>query len=106
MAEDFVLALTTCKSEKEVDAIVDAVLKKKLAACCNVLYNVRSKFWWKNKIEEETEAIILMKTKASKVEALKKEVLIKHSYKLPEFIVLPITAGSASYLDWVAKETR
>jgi periplasmic divalent cation tolerance protein len=37
---------------------------------------------------------------------LEKEVKRVHSYEVPEFIVLPIVAGSREYLKWVKENTR
>ncbi len=48
---------------------------------------------------------MLIKTKDTLFERLKKRVIELHSYDVPEVIALGILAGNEKYLDWVEKET-
>jgi periplasmic divalent cation tolerance protein len=43
-----------------------------------------------------------MKTTRTRLAALEKLILAKHPYDTPEFVVLPLAAGSARYLKWLA----
>jgi periplasmic divalent cation tolerance protein len=47
-----------------------------------------------------------MKTSEERVEELQKEVLRLHSYEVPEFVVLPIVAGSEGYLKWLGESVE
>jgi len=47
-----------------------------------------------------------LKTRKSKLAALEKLVLARHPYDTPEFLVLPVSAGSKKYLDWLAAATK
>lgn len=104
--DDFVVAMTTCRDEKEATLITRTVLEKRLAACVNIIEDVVSSYWWDGKIEEAEEVILLIKTKKSAVENLRKEILILHTHKTPEFIVLPIIDGGFKYLEWIDKEVK
>jgi periplasmic divalent cation tolerance protein len=64
---------------------------------------VSSFFWWQNKIEEEKEVLVIMKSKQDLFDKLSKKVQELHSYDVPEVLALPITQGSQSYLDWMKK---
>ena len=104
--EKFVVCLTTVKKGKEGDRIARHLVKKRLVACVNVITGVISRYHWKKKLCRDPEVILLMKTTAGKVKALEKEIRDVHPYELPEFIVLPVAAGSRAYLDWVVESTR
>ena len=46
-----------------------------------------------------------MKARAADVPAVESRVRALHSYELPEVIALPLRAGSAPYLAWLADAT-
>lgn len=101
----FVVCLTTVKKGKEGDRIARRLVKRRLVACVNVIPGVVSHYHWEKKLCRDPETILLMKTTTGKVKALEKELLAIHSYELPEFIVLPVVAGSRSYLKWILEST-
>ncbi len=102
---DYVLCMTTV-SEKEIDKIINSVLTKRLAACVNIIYDVESFYHWRGKIKQEKENVLLFKTKKHLVEELKKDVLINHSYEIPEFIVLPMADGGLHFFSWIDREVK
>ena len=53
------------------------------------------------KTEQATETLLLLKTDLAQMEALEARLHALHSYETPEFLVLPIEAGSAGYLAWM-----
>ena len=97
------VVLVTCGSIAEARRIGRAVVAKKLAACANIVSGVESIYRWKGKVERAREALIIMKTTASRLRELEREVKRLHSYDVPEFIVLPIVAGSQEYLKWIGE---
>ena len=76
-----------------------------MIACANLIKGVHSLYWWDGKIQSGAETIILMKTPASKINALMRRVRSLHSYSVPEFLALPILESNPAYAEWVAKET-
>ncbi|MHA1325624.1 MAG: divalent-cation tolerance protein CutA, partial [Candidatus Helarchaeota archaeon] len=87
-------------SEKDSDAIARILVKEKLAACVNLI-PIRSIYFWKGKIEEDKEYLLIIKTKTSVIDKLKKKLKEIHSYEVPELIVLPIEDGLPAYLNWL-----
>jgi periplasmic divalent cation tolerance protein len=81
-------------------------VEKRLAACANILPGVQSIYRWKGKVERAQEILVLMKTTAARLRLLEREVKRLHSYDVPEFVVLPVVAGSREYLDWVGHSVR
>lgn len=102
----YVLCMTTVNKDKDIDKIINSVLSKRLCACVNILYDVESFYHWRGKIKQENETVILFKTKKHLVEELKKDVLVNHSYEVPEFIVLPIVDGGLHFFSWIDREVR
>jgi len=101
MRTDYIIVFITCASQKEAETIVDSLLKKRLAACGNIIKSVESKFWWRGKIDKESEVLVMLKTKKENFNKIEKEVRRRHSYEVPEIIALPVIAGSKAYLDWI-----
>lgn len=101
-----VVVLVTASSAAEGEKISRGVLNARLAACVNLVPRVRSRYWWKGKVESATESLLIIKTRAALVGRLTAEVKRLHSYTVPEVIALPVTAGNPDYLRWVEAETR
>src|SRR5437899_1564924 len=93
--------LVTCGSMAEARKIGRIIVEKKLAACANIIPRIESIYRWKGKVERAREVLMVIKTSATRVPDLEREVKRAHSYDLPEFIVLPIVAGSKEYLQWI-----
>jgi periplasmic divalent cation tolerance protein len=103
-AGKYVVVLVTCGSRAEAQRIAREIVSRRLAACANLLENpVRSVYRWKGKVERAREFLLLMKTSVRRLPALEAKVERLHSYDVPEFIALPIVAGSPKYLRWLAE---
>jgi len=100
------IVLVTCGSLAEARKIARSVVEKKLAACANILPGVESIYHWKGKVERAREVLVVIKTTARRIAELEREVQRSHSYEVPEFIALPIVAGSRKYLSWIQETTR
>jgi len=96
------VVLVTCGSIGEARRIGRAVVEKKLAACANIVAGVESIYRWKGKMERAREVLVIMKTSEARLRELEREVKRLHSYAVPEFIALPIVAGSKEYLQWIS----
>ena len=103
-AGKYVVVLVTCSSRAEAQRIAREIVSRRLAACANLLeIPVQSVYRWKGKVEKAREFLLLIKTSARRLPALEAEVERLHSYDVPEFIALPIMAGSPKYLRWLAE---
>ena len=101
MTDKFVV-LVTCCSSAEAKRIARAAVEARLAACVNILPGaVQSIYMWKGKVESARERLVLIKTSRLRLAKLRSLVKRLHSYDVPEFIALPIAAGSPAYLAWI-----
>jgi len=71
----------TAADEEEAKNISKLLLEKKLIACANI-FPIKSMYWWKGKITEESEVVLILKTLMEKVAAVKSEIEKIHSYKI------------------------
>jgi periplasmic divalent cation tolerance protein len=99
----YILVLMTASSKDEAKKIVRSLLEKKLIACANIIDSVSSVFWWQDRIEEEKEVLVIMKSHKELFNKVSKKVKELHSYDTPEILALPIVDGSSQYLEWMKK---
>jgi periplasmic divalent cation tolerance protein len=100
------LVLVTAPDLKTARALARAALAARLIACANLVPKTESHYWWRGKIESAAEVLLVLKTQKSRLDALEKLILARHPYDTPEFLVLPLNAGSQKYLDWLTASCR
>lgn len=86
--------------QSEAGNLARQLVEEKLVACVNIA-DVTSFFKWEGKLEEDKEALLVMKTTTDRVRRVIDRVKQLHSYEVPEIIALPIVDGFEGYLDWV-----
>lgn len=97
----YVLVLTTIGGGQEAARLAKTLVEKRLVACVNDVGPVRSFFEWQGKLEEDSEHLLLMKTRADRYEELETVLRELHPYDVPEVVAIPIERGSKDYLSWV-----
>lgn len=102
---DAVVILTTVGTEEDAAQLIRALLERRLIACGTMLPKSRSIYRWEDKIADEVEVTLLLKTRSACLDALEQSFETLHPYKLPELLVLPVAAGLPKYLSWIADET-
>jgi len=103
--EALVVFVTAPSADKGME-LGRALVQERLAACANLVPAIHSIYWWEGRVQEDGEALLLVKTTRDRFEALRDRVLALHPYQVPEVLALPVAAGSASYLEWILRETR
>jgi periplasmic divalent cation tolerance protein len=102
---DFVVVLVTVPDARVGETIAKALLTERLAACVNRIEAVRSLFRWQGKLDSADEELLIVKARHSALARLEARVKQLHPYEVPELLALPVVAGGAAYLDWLAAET-
>jgi periplasmic divalent cation tolerance protein len=100
----FCLVMTTMASEAEAETMARQIVQARLAACVQV-QAIKSFYVWKEQPCAEKEWLLLIKSRAAVYQALEDFIRAHHRYETPEIVQLPITAGSADYLHWLALQT-
>lgn len=94
------IVMTSIGTEDEAEALAEAIVEARLAACVQVQW-VRSLYIWQDVLHREPEWVLHIKTLDARYGALEAFIRERHSYETPEIVRVPITAGSADYLDWL-----
>jgi len=100
-----IVCYITAPTEDEAVGISRALVESRLAACANIVKNIRSIYLWKGAVEDDTEVLMIVKTRKSLFDKLSEKVKEMHSYDVPEVIALPIVHGSEDYLEWLRAST-
>jgi len=101
---DKIVVFSTCGSQEESERLARKLLEARLAACVNVIMQIRSFYWWKGKIEDSGEWLLVIKTSRGLFERVRLVLEGAHSYELPEVLALPVVEGSPNYLTWLEGE--
>ncbi len=99
------VVITTTGSKNDAEKIIKALLADKLAACIQV-YEIKSYYTWKEKVNEDTEQILLIKARADLYPEIEASIKQNHTYEIPEIIQLPISNGSPGYLNWIEEVSK
>lgn len=95
------IAISTAGSMEEAERIASALVEQHLAACVNLIPQIKSIYRWQGEMEEASETLLIIKTTAPRLHALEATLRSLHSYSVPEFLVLDIASGSPAYLNWI-----
>lgn len=95
----------TAPSEEEGAIIARRLVEERLAACVNIVRHVRSIYRWQEKIEDDTEVLLIVKTRKELFASVRNRVKELHSYTVPEIVALPIVEGTEDYLNWLEEAT-
>jgi periplasmic divalent cation tolerance protein len=101
----FVVALVTVPDVATAEKIADALLAERLAACVNRVGPLHSRFRWKGALDAADEQLLLIKARRSALTRIEARIRGLHPYEVFELLALPVAAGSAPYLSWLAAET-
>ncbi len=99
------MVFVTASTPEEAAKISEMAVKLHVAACATMIPLVRSTYWWEGKLVSDQESLVLLKTTTERFKDLQETIRATHSYKVPEIIAVPVTAGLPQYLEWVRGET-
>ena len=95
------IVLTTTPNEKEAESLARKIIEAKLAACVQVLPQMKSFYFWENAVQTDSEYLLLIKTVPEKYDELEKFIQSNHSYDVPEIVALRAEKVSENYFKWL-----
>ena len=102
---DALVVFTTVASDEEAVTLIRELLDRRLIACGTLLPGARSLYRWQGKVADETEVVLMLKTRSARLDSLREAFSELHPYKVPELLGLPVEAGLEKYLEWINGET-
>uniref|UniRef100_A0ABM5FCU7 Protein CutA homolog n=1 Tax=Pogona vitticeps TaxID=103695 RepID=A0ABM5FCU7_9SAUR len=66
----FSATFVTCPNQRMAKNITRAAVEKWLVACANIIPQVTSIYEWKGKVKEDSEVLLMIKTRSSRILAL------------------------------------
>jgi periplasmic divalent cation tolerance protein len=99
------VALTTLEDMAQAQELVRRLVDDRLVACGTVLPGATSIYRWEGAVTTASETVVLLKTTRARWAGLVAAVERHHPYSVPELLALPVVAGLADYVAWVAAET-
>ena len=105
MSTQYCIVFVTVGKDKEARKIACKLVEGSVAACVGMIPQ-RSIYSWKGKIVEDTEVLLIIKTRNDMFNLLKEAVLSSHSYEVPEIIRLEIQEGHEPYLQWMEETVK
>lgn len=99
------LVLTTVAADFDVVPLARSLVEARLAACVNILPGVESIYRWENRVAQDGEQLLVIKTTLETLPALRQALLGQHPYELPEFVVIEPQQVEKRYAAWIAAST-
>jgi len=101
-----ILVLVTTPNRKTSEKLSKLLVGKRLAACVNILPSLKSRYWWKGKMETAREELLVIKTEKSKWNRLARVIRENHPYQVCEILELPAARGNPAYFKWIGESLR
>lgn len=101
MAGDGIVVVYVTAPEARAPDIARALVEERVVACVNLLPNVRSIYRWEGKVSDDRETLMLLKTTADRLGAVRAAVKKLHPYQTPEIVAVAAADVNAEYAAWV-----
>lgn len=95
-----ILILTTIGKKEIARKIGKSLLKNKLIACYN-LFPVESAYWWKGKIVDDSEILMILKTTKTNIIKVEEYIKTNSGYEVPEIVAINPQKVNEPYLTWL-----
>ena len=100
------LVYITTRDKEEAGTIGRSLVQSHLAACVNIFTGMESIYYWDDELQQDHEAVLIVKTTENRVQEVIDAVRQQHSYDCPCIVSFAIAQGHTDYLDWIAEQVR
>ena len=100
------IILTTTPNLEEAETLGRKIVEAKLAACVQILPQMKSIYFWKDGIQTDDEHLLLIKTLDEKYPELEQFIKANHSYETPEIVAIEVDKVSDEYSKWLEESLK
>ena len=100
-----IIIYVTCRDEDEAKKVSRHLLEKSLIGCAN-MFPMKSMYRWEEKIIDDEEYVLLLKTNQEEFEDIESEIKKIHSYDVPAIYSWKTDKGNEKYFGWIDKELK
>lgn len=100
------VALSTVSPLEKASELARKMVGERVAACVNIIPHVRSIYRWEGRIQDEDEALMVIKTTVEREADLKNLMKQHHPYDVPELLFIPCDSGLDEYISWISESCR
>ncbi len=95
--------VTSVGTEQQAVEISEELVARRLATCINIVPCLRSIYRWKGKVCEDTEYLLIIKTRRALFGSVSEAIRELHSYELPEVLEFPVASAEPNFQRWVVE---
>jgi len=103
---DKIIILTTWPDASGAEQFARDLVERGLAACVNILPEMKSVYRWQGELEQGKEYQLVIKTRKPRYLQVAELISRKHPYDLPEILSVPVDDGLPRYLSWIDEATH
>src|SRR5262249_47632753 len=92
-------------NEEQGASIARSLVGERLAACVNLVPGIRSIYRWRDKLEDDQETLLLVKTRTQLLARVERRGGGCDTYHRPELRELGESDETGPYLDWLFEST-
>jgi periplasmic divalent cation tolerance protein len=96
------IVLTTTSNAADAETLARKIVDARLAACVQILPQVRSIYFWEGKVHTEPEHLLLIKTLPERFDELREFIVFNHPYDTPEITAIETDKVSERYNTWLS----
>lgn len=101
--EPISVVVTSVGTEQQAVEISEELVARRLATCVNILPCLRSIYRWKGKVCEDSEFLLIIKTRRVLFAEVAEAIRAIHSYELPEILEFGVDNAETNFHRWVVE---
>ena len=98
------LVITTIETLEDAKKIAKFLVDNRYAACVNIIPSIISIYYWDDKLNEDNEIMLFIKS-AKSFDELKNIIKKIHPYEVPEIIKIDIE-GNEDYINYLKRYSK
>ncbi|MCA9053040.1 MAG: divalent-cation tolerance protein CutA [Planctomycetaceae bacterium] len=102
---DIAIIYSTAATREDAVTLGRTLVEERIVACANVVDGATSIYWWEGAVQQEGEAVLLLKTRSELVDRAMRRIRALHRYECPALVAWNPAAVSADYRAWILNQT-